>query len=115
MDRNEVIALLNEIDAKRTHLFGEGVNLGEVTEQWVMQLRKYQRSEVNELFNSGGWAIIPHYRYANKVLHELVNALNQQRYEKTPQGIAEKDAMIAEWYKRHPRTETKERPRWRNG
>lgn len=103
MDRKEVITLLNEIDAKRTHLFGEGINLGEVTEQWVMQLRKYQRSEVDELFNSGGWAIIPHYNYADKVLHELVGALDQQRYEKTPQGIAEKERMLSEWYSKHPK------------
>lgn len=107
MIKEETIKLLGYIRKIRPYLFNGLENESrQILEEWCNALSGYSQKEVDELLSSGHY--IPHYNYTPNVLQDLIRFLGQQRYEKSAKGVAEKDAMIAEWYRRHPRKAEKE-------
>ena len=101
MTKEETAKLLGWIKKKRPHLF-EGLESesASILDRWSKALEEYQSQELNELTASGYY--IAYYGYTDKVLTDLLKALDEQRYEHTPEGIAEKERLLAEFYSRHP-------------
>ena len=80
MTREETAKLLGQIKKSRPNLFkgleSKSVN---ILDSWSKALAKYQTEEVDELMASGHY--IAHYNYTDKVLTDLVKALEEQRNE----------------------------------
>lgn len=102
MKADEVVSVLTNIRRIRPNLFEniEDEETYAILEQWQEALAEYDIEEFDSLASEGYY--FQHFNYTDKVLTDLLKALDEQRYEHTPEGIAEKERLLAEFYSRHP-------------
>lgn len=101
MYRNEVVDLLNRLDKKRLKLFPQDTDFPKTVDQWGSLLSKYTKAELDELLENGFYIRCTN---PSAVLQDLVRSLEEQRFDKSPKGIAYKEKHIADYYARHPHT-----------